>query len=220
MDTPIIQTEDPKPTLNVQLFRCGLKIQVSEDMRIFGPWLDEVVADMTKTTEELKGVGLAAPQVNIYKRIAVILIKGERLVLINPHIESLSKEKFKVQEGCFSLPNYRGVIERSKSLWIRTQIYEKGQVSKEPNLVQFHGFWAQVIQHEVDHLDGKLFIDHLSRLKRNMFLKKYDEFIRYSKMRQTGEMKVLEKEAVDRHIKIQGERRRHWGAAPPKKVIR
>ena len=117
------------------------------------------------------GIGLAAPQVGIKKRIVVIDLKEEGkslpLTFVNPKIIGFSDEKFVNEEGCLSVPEYYAEVERSKE--VEVEWYDaKGKKIKK----RLTGLLSVCIQHEIDHLDGILFIDHLSSLNRRMAIQK------------------------------------------------
>ena len=120
---------------------------------------------------EADGVGLAAPQIGIPQRsFAVDIRDGKRYVFINPEIVETSMEKGPYEEGCLSIPGvYHDVIRP-----LRVKIQARDANGKLFNL-DADGMLARVIQHEYDHLDGKLFIDHLSEEERNKMLKAYEK---------------------------------------------
>jgi len=123
-----------------------------------------LVADMLATMYDAQGIGLAATQVDVHERLIVIDVSEERdspLVLINPEILWSSPEKQKGDEGCLSVPGVYDGVERSTSVRIRA-FDEKG-VSRE---IEADGLLAVCIQHEMDHLMGKVFVEYLSPLKR------------------------------------------------------
>lgn len=146
--------------------------QVAESVTEFDtPELRELIADMWETMYAAKGVGLAAPQIGLRKRISVIDISvGEddtkKIVIINPEV--LSKEgKQTGEEGCLSIPGFREPVTRANKVAIRAQ-NDKGEsfdLCGEELL-------ARAILHEVDHLNGILFISHLSTLKRDIIRRK------------------------------------------------
>ena len=128
---------------------------------------------MRKIMNEAPGVGLAAPQLGILKRIITINVretsdeKSLSYTLFNPEIISYSKNKVIMEEGCLSVPRQFAEIERPEKIHFKylndkNMIIEKEAVGNE----------SRVIQHEIDHLEGKLFIDYLSSLKRNIVIKK------------------------------------------------
>ena len=128
--------------------------------------------DMLETMYAAPGIGLAAVQVGILKRLIVIDISKDKekknpLFLINPEIVSRSKKTSVYEEGCLSLPGYFAEIERPAECKIEYLNYE-GKKSE----IDANGLLATCIQHEVDHLNGILFIDYLSKLKKDMIIKK------------------------------------------------
>ena len=134
--------------------------------------LRSLLDDMLETMYSAPGIGLAAVQVGILKRLIVIDITKEKdnknpLFLINPEITSRSKNTSIYEEGCLSLPGHYAEIERPAECHIKYIDYH----GKEKE-IQAKGLLSTCIQHEVDHLNGKLFIDYLSKLKKDMILKK------------------------------------------------
>ncbi len=128
--------------------------------------------DMLETMYAAPGIGLAAVQLGILKRLIVIDISKDKekknpLFLINPEIISLSKKTSVYEEGCLSLPGHFAEIERPAECQIKFIDYN----GKEKEL-KANGLLATCIQHEVDHLNGVLFIDYLSKLKKDMIVKK------------------------------------------------
>ena len=125
--------------------------------------------DMLETMYAAPGIGLAAPQVGCNWRL-VVLDCGEParpLVMFNPEIVSASTEQSAYDEGCLSLPEIRAQIDRPAEIDV-TWMDRDGNPAREG----FAGLWATCIQHEIDHLDGKLFIDYLTPLKRGMITRK------------------------------------------------
>jgi peptide deformylase len=152
---PILTYPDPR------LHKVAQPVAISAgvDTRI-----QQLVADMLATMYEANGIGLAATQVDVHERLVVIDVSEERnapLVLINPEILWASPEKQKGDEGCLSVPGVYDGVERSTSIRIRA-FDEKG-VSRE---MEADGLLAVCIQHEMDHLMGKVFVEYLSPLKR------------------------------------------------------
>jgi peptide deformylase len=146
--------------------------QAAESVTEFGtPDLASLIADMWETMYAAKGVGLAAPQIGYGKRISVIDIsigedESKKLVIINPEI--ISREgKQTGEEGCLSLPGFREPVTRANKVTIRAQneIGEHIELASEELL-------ARAFEHEIDHLNGILFINHLSALKRDIIRRK------------------------------------------------
>ena len=132
----------------------------------------KLMDDMLETMYEAPGIGLAAVQVGVLKRLIVIDIsKGEQeknpLFLINPEITFKSSKTSIFEEGCLSLPGHFAEIERPAECHLKYLDYN----GKEKKLTA-EGILATCIQHEIDHLDGVLFIDYLSKLKKDMIIKK------------------------------------------------
>jgi len=134
----------------------------------------KLLDNMLETMYAAAGVGLAAPQVGVLKRIVVIDIthedEGEKrapLFLVNPEIIWHSDEEKCQLEGCLSLPDQSAEVSRFKQVRVRYRGYD----GKE-NEILAEGLLAVALQHEIDHLDGILYIDHISRLKRQMLVKK------------------------------------------------
>ena len=133
----------------------------------------QLIRDMFETMYAEEGVGLAAPQVGISERIIVVDPQQDDLpafALINPEILEMSKETEKGEEGCLSIPGLRDIVERAYKVTVRGTS-ETGE-TREMELL---GLPARIIQHEVDHLDGILFFDRLSPLKRKMLLSKWQK---------------------------------------------
>ncbi|KZD01983.1 MULTISPECIES: peptide deformylase [unclassified Thalassospira] len=128
--------------------------------------------DMLETMYAAPGIGLAAPQIGVMKRVVVMDVsddkdKPEPLKLINPEIIWESEETSIYQEGCLSIPEQYADVERPAEVGMR-YMDENGETHE----IEADGLLATCIQHEIDHLDGVLFTDYLSALKRNMILKK------------------------------------------------
>ena len=132
----------------------------------------KLVKDLFETMYYHKGIGLAAIQVGIPKKIIVldVLQKDEKknpLCFINPVIKNLSNEKSKYEEGCLSIPNTFIEIERPK-----TCLIEYVDINGKKQNMECDGLLSTCIQHEINHLDGKLIIDFLSKLKKDLIIKK------------------------------------------------
>jgi peptide deformylase len=134
--------------------------------------IKKTATDMLETMYSENGIGLAAIQVNIKKRIVVIDLSEERndpLILINPEIIKL-EGKETMREGCLSVPEYFDVVERAETIEFSYKSLENEVITSKTD-----GLLAVCIQHEIDHLDGKLFIDYLSPLKRQRLKKKIEK---------------------------------------------
>ena len=128
------------------------------------------IADrMTKVMYANKGIGLAAPQIGILSRIVIVDIGQGRRVLINPEIVEGEGESL-MEEGCLSLPTIEVPIKRMDKVFLKGRDLEGKEVSLE-----LFGFPSRVYQHEIDHLDGILIIHHISRLKRELLIKRMNK---------------------------------------------
>tara|TARA_Y100000590_G_C15745193_1_gene1021753 strand:+ start:5706 stop:6218 length:513 start_codon:yes stop_codon:yes gene_type:complete len=129
------------------------------------------------------GVGLAANQIGILKKIVTINIQDKeknidkKYILFNPKIISYSKEKTIMEEGCLSIPEQYAKINRPKEILLEYLNEKKKSVKRK-----VEGIEARILQHEIDHLSGKLFIDYLSSLKRNIMIKKVKKLIKNGKI--------------------------------------
>ena len=124
-----------------------------------------LVADMLQTMYEAEGIGLAATQVNVHERVVVLDVSEGRdqpLVLINPDIVWASDEKKVNNEGCLSVPGIYDDVERALSVKVQAL-----DLDGQPQIVEADGLLSVCIQHEMDHLLGKVFVEYLSPLKRN-----------------------------------------------------
>jgi peptide deformylase len=141
-------------------------------VKSFDEALKKLVEDMTETMYSARGIGLAATQVNIHKRLLVLDVSEDQeqpRVYINPQILSQSGEQ-NHEEGCLSVPGIYVSIKRAENVTVRAQDIN-GIFFEE----QLEGLHAVCVQHEMDHLVGRLFIDYLSPLKRNMLRKKIEK---------------------------------------------
>ncbi|MEY3427458.1 MAG: peptide deformylase [Limnohabitans sp.] len=138
---------------------------VAKPVTQFDEALRALVADMTETMYDAQGIGLAATQINVHQRVVVIDTSEERnqpLVLINPEITWASEERVKGEEGCLSVPGIYDGVERSVAVKLKAAD-EHGKVRE----IDAEGMLAVCMQHELDHLMGKVFVEYLSPLKRN-----------------------------------------------------
>jgi peptide deformylase len=134
--------------------------QVNDEIR-------RLVDDMFETMDAAKGVGLAANQVGVARRVAVVDADGERFAMIDPVIIE-AEGSATAEEGCLSIPDIYGDVTRPDRVLIEAQDREGNRYRLDAT-----GLKARAIQHEIDHLDGILFLDHLSLIKRQMLLAKW-----------------------------------------------
>ena len=133
----------------------------------------QLVDDLFETMRAAKGVGLAANQVGVAERVAVVDVGEEfapPLVLINPRIVEAGTEQEVAEEGCLSIPDIFGEVERAQTVALEA-LNRDGQ----PYRVTVSGYKARAVQHEIDHLDGILFLDRLSAVKRGLLLAKWKQ---------------------------------------------
>jgi peptide deformylase len=147
--------------------------QVSKPVAKIGDDIRQLVADMFETMYEAPGIGLAAIQVGVPSRVVVMDLSkretdAEPKVFINPEITWSSEEKSPYEEGCLSIPEVHEDVERPARVKVKYLDLD-GKAHEE----DAEGLFATCIQHEVDHLNGVLFIDHISRLKRDRIIKKF-----------------------------------------------
>ena len=154
--------EFPDPRLRTKASPVAV---VDDELRV-------LISDMFETMYEAPGIGLAATQVDVHKRLLIVDVSGgkdEPYVLINPEI--LEKDGvIATDEGCLSVPGYYEEVERAEHIKVR--FLDREGVAVE---LEAEGLLAVCIQHEVDHLDGKLFVDYLSEAKRTRIRKKLEK---------------------------------------------
>jgi len=145
---------------------------IAKPVSVFGEDIQRIVADMFETMYAAPGIGLAATQVNIARRILVTDISrdgSDPRCFINPQIvESRGVEQ--MEEGCLSVPDVFENVERAE--WVRVQAFDQHGTPFE---IELDGLLAVCVQHEIDHLDGKLFVDRLSALKRSRIRRKFEK---------------------------------------------
>lgn len=148
---------------------------VAKPVETFDEKLQALIDDMFETMYHARGVGLAAPQIGVSLRLSVIDVtndKSELLVIINPEIVSSHGQK-EFEEGCLSVPGAYDTVVRAEQVTVKA-LDRFGQ----PFEIKAEGLLAECLQHEIDHLNGKLFVDLLSPLKRVMARRKLDKFKR------------------------------------------
>ena len=138
--------------------------EVDDDLRA-------LIRDMFETMYDAEGIGLAGPQVGVERRVIVVDLREEGstpFALVNPRIVETVRETDRAEEGCLSIPGVAGVVERPARV-----VVEGLSESGEPIRIEADGLLGRCLQHEIDHLDGVLFVDRLSPLKRKTVLKRY-----------------------------------------------
>ena len=139
----------------------------SEEIGVPGDEIRRLVADMFETMDAARGVGLAANQIGVAKRVAVVDADGDRFAMIDPVIVE-SEGKATAEEGCLSIPDIYGDVTRAERVVLEATDLEGNRYRRDAT-----GLKARAIQHEIDHLDGILFLDHLSLIRRQMLLAKW-----------------------------------------------
>lgn len=155
--------------LDVVLYPDENLAKVCEPVAQIDDELNQFIDDMFETMYEHEGIGLAAPQVNVLKRVVTIDIEGDKtnqVVLINPEILESSGETG-IEEGCLSIPGHRALVPRKEKVKVKALNRQGEEVIYDAD-----GLFAICIQHEIDHLNGVLFVDHISALKRQRIKEK------------------------------------------------
>ncbi len=155
--------------LDVLIYPDDNLAKVCQPVETIDAQLNTFIDNMFDTMYEHEGIGLAAPQVNVLKRVVTIDIEGDKtnqIVLINPEIIESSGETG-IEEGCLSIPGCRALVPRKEKLTVKA-LNRQGQEF----VLEADGLLAICIQHEIDHLNGVLFVDHISQLKRQRIKEK------------------------------------------------
>ena len=146
--------------------------KISDPLEMVGKSEKKLAKDLFETMYDSKGIGLAAVQVGILKRVLVVDVSSKEeekkpICFINPIIKKISEEVSLYEEGCLSIPDTFIEIQRPKICEI-----EYVDINGKINVQEFDGLLSTCVQHEINHLDGKLIIDHLSKLKKDIIIKK------------------------------------------------
>jgi peptide deformylase len=153
--------------LSLHLLGSPVLRQHSAEVKTVNDEVRRLVTDLFETMDAAKGVGLAANQVGVARRVAVVDADGDRFVMIDPTIVE-TEGSATAEEGCLSIPEIYGDVTRPERVVIEALDQDGTRYRKEAT-----GLKARAIQHEIDHLDGILFLDHLSLLKRGMLLSRW-----------------------------------------------
>lgn len=141
--------------------------QKSQNVTTFDKSVSQVITDLTDTIVaqiDPVGLGLSAPQIGIFKRIFVARIRNKIKSFVNPTITKFSKKEVVIMEGCFSVPNLYGHVTRPAEIDLKSQ-----DAHGKTQQTSYKGMGARIIQHELDHLDGILFIDHVHNQNGKVF---------------------------------------------------
>lgn len=147
--------------------------KVASPVTVFDAKLEVLIDDMFETMYDSQGIGLAATQIDVHRRLLVIDVsesKDSPLVFINPSFEIIEDELSEYDEGCLSVPGFYETVSRPKGIKVQAQD-RKGEKFE----IEAEGILATCIQHEIDHLDGKLFVDYISALKRQRIRSKLEK---------------------------------------------
>ncbi|CAL9914969.1 peptide deformylase [Candidatus Liberibacter solanacearum] len=148
--------------------------KVSRSVETIDSDIIHLIEDMFEVMYSSDGIGLAAVQIGILYRVVVIDLNTKSpLVFINPTIVSSSNDCSVCEEGCLSIPNYRADVKRASFVTVKYL-----DSNAQPQIIYADGLLATCLQHEIDHLNGILFIDHISRLKRDMIINKLSKLVR------------------------------------------
>jgi peptide deformylase len=153
--------------LRLHLLGSPVLRQHSAEVKVVDDEVRHLVDEMLETMDAAKGIGLAANQVGVARRIAVVDVDGDRFAMIDPRIIE-SEGRSTAEEGCLSIPEVYADVTRPDRVILEALDLEGNLYRKEAS-----GLKARAIQHEIDHLDGILFLDHLSLMKRQMLMAKW-----------------------------------------------
>lgn len=148
----------------------------AEPVVTFDSALKQLIDDMFETMYAAPGIGLAATQINVHRRLLVLDVsedQSEPMVFINAEITTLTDEQHSYEEGCLSIPGFNESVTRPARIHVKAQDRDG-----KPFELDAEGLLAVCLQHELDHLDGKLFVDYISRLKRTRIQKKLEKIHR------------------------------------------
>ena len=158
--------------LKILIFPDPKLRKVAKKIDKFDKSLENLSKNMLKTMYEAEGIGLAATQVDIHIRLVVMDLSEERnepRVFVNPEYTILDKSPFTYEEGCLSIPGFNEEISRPSKILLKWQDLQGNFHEEKPD-----GIFTVCAQHEIDHLDGKLFVDYLSPIKRDRIRKKLE----------------------------------------------
>ena len=158
--------------LKILIFPDPKLRKVAKRIEKFDKGLEMLAQNMIQTMYVAEGIGLAATQVDVHVRLVVMDLSEERnmpRVFVNPEYTILDKSPFTYEEGCLSIPGFNEEISRASKILLKWQDLQGNYHQEEPE-----GIFTVCAQHEIDHLDGKLFVDYLSPIKRDRIRKKLE----------------------------------------------
>jgi len=165
------------PILNILRYPDARLHKIAAPVTVFDEGMKKIVADMAETMYAAPGIGLAATQVDVHKRVIVLDVSDRRdslLVLVNPEIVEATGES-DIEEGCLSVPGIYELVARAERVKVRA-FDQNGKAFT----LEAQGLLAVCIQHEMDHLQGKVFVEHLSQLKQQRIRAKLAKQLRKS----------------------------------------
>jgi peptide deformylase len=157
--------------LKIEMYGSEVLRKPAAEIREIDADLRLLIQDMFATMYDADGIGLAGPQIGVSKRVCVVDLADDEhppMALINPRVVETGKVTEKGEEGCLSIPGIVGAVNRPAEI-----VVEALDAEGAPLRIEADGLLARCLQHEIDHLDGILFVDRLSPLKREMLIKKY-----------------------------------------------
>jgi len=158
--------------LKILIFPDPKLRKVASKVAKFDKSLENLAQDMLQTMYEAEGIGLAATQIDVHLRLVVMDLSEERndpRVFVNPEYTVIDKSPFSYEEGCLSIPGFNEEISRPSKILLKWQDLQGNFHEEKPS-----GIFTVCAQHEIDHLDGKLFVDYLSSIKRDRIRKKLE----------------------------------------------
>jgi peptide deformylase len=153
--------------LDLHLLGSPVLRQRSDEVAAVDAEIQRFIDDLFETMDAAKGIGLAANQVGVARRVAVVGVETDRLAMVNPVIVQ-AEGRSRAEEGCLSIPDLYGEVERAERI-----VLEALGRDGRPYRREASGLLARAIQHEIDHLDGILFLDHLGALKRQLLTARF-----------------------------------------------
>ena len=167
--------------LDIRVLGDPILRQETKPVTVMTDELRRLVDDMFETMHAAKGIGLAAPQVGRTERIAVVDVDKSPLVIVNPEIILANGPRERAEEGCLSIPDIFGEVERPMNIVVRA-LDRNGLPIEVPGA----DLLARCLQHEIDHLHGKVFIDYLSLLKKKAAVRKWEDMkVKYPSLRRS-----------------------------------
>ena len=144
--------------LNIVTYPDKILRKKNEEVKVINQDIKNLVLDMIETMQKADGVGIAAPQVGVNKKIIIVHWQGDDYVFINPKIIKKSFLKYTDKEGCLSFPGLELMVKRSKKITVKALDYSSKEIEVEAS-----GLFARILQHEIDHIEGNLLVDFANK---------------------------------------------------------